>query len=208
MNIGCIGTGQVSQKLSKLLTQTEHSVRLGSRNPTERKVELPGTEVEIGTYQEVAEWAEMVILGIPYGAVAEVVSPLQERLAGKVVVDATNPIHADWSPRWLGEQNSAGEETARLLPVSPVVKAFNTIFADMMEPEKIASVPGGIAGFYCGDYSTANQTVGKLMRAIGFHPIEVGGMMCARYLEAMAHLNIQLAVGMQRGTQAAFVYAG
>ena len=206
MNIGFIGTGSVSQQLSKLFVQAGHSVRLGSRHPAERRENLRDINAETVTYQEAAEWAEVVILGVPYDAVTEVVAPLRKSLVDKVVIDATNPINADWSPQQLGEQHSAGEEVARLLPTSRVVKAFNTVFADMMEPKGIASVPGGLAGFYCSDHPSASQTVGGLMREVGFHPIEVGGMTGARYLEAMAHLNIQLAVGMQRGTQGAFVY--
>ena len=207
MNIGLIGTGHVSQKLGKLLTEAGHSVRLGSRNPVEREEALIDIKVKIETYSEVAQWAEVVIIGIPYDAMADVLPSLRYLLADKIVIDATNPINPDWSPKRLGEQHSAGEEVKRLLPQSQVVKAFNTVFADMMKPEKLARVPGGVAGFYCGDDSSANQTVGKLIEEMNFHSVEVGGIENARYLEAMAHLNIQLALGMGGGTNAAFGYA-
>lgn len=206
MNIGFLGTGSVSQKLGQLLLGAGYHVRLGSRNPGERRAKFLNMHVELDTYPAVTEWAEVVVLSIPYDTLIEVLPPLEDQLTDKIVIDVTNPINADWSPKLLGEQNSAGEEVAQLLPQSHVVKAFNTVFADVMEAEKITSVSEGMAGFYCGNHSPANQTVEKLISDIGLRPVAVGNIENARYLEAMAHLNIRLAVGMQGGTQAAFTY--
>ncbi|MEM8867919.1 MAG: hypothetical protein AAGC73_06595 [Verrucomicrobiota bacterium] len=130
----------------------------------------------------------------------------QLALAEKVVIDMTNPLNADWSPLSLGADNSAGEETAKALPESYVVKAFNTIFADMMAPEKLASLAVKPAGFYCGNDVAAKAKVSQLLATAGFDPIDAGSIGGARYLEQMAHLNIRLALSVENGTQAAFSY--
>ncbi len=205
MKIAILGTGQVAQKLSQLLAKAKHSVVLGSREPASKtNVENAFKEVKIQTYPEVIGVAEVIVLAFPYAAAHTVLPDLSPLLEGKIVIDATNPLQEDWSPLVLGAENSAGEEISRMLPEAKVVKAFNTIFADMMEADKLATQ--SITAFYAGDHAEANQTVGQLLQTMGFAPIEVGGLWNARYLEAMAHLNIQLAVGMQGGTGAAFHY--
>jgi predicted dinucleotide-binding enzyme len=150
--------------------------------------------------------AEVVVLAIPYAAAAEVLAPLAVELTGKLVIDCTNPLQADWSPLPLGEQNSAGETLARLLPQSRLVKAFNTIFADVMTPERQNRAGLRVSAFVAGDDAAARLQVATLAADIGFAPVDVGPLSMARYLEAMAHLNIQIAIGQGGGTDAAFIY--
>ncbi|HEX5748820.1 MAG TPA: NAD(P)-binding domain-containing protein [Archangium sp.] len=190
MKIGILGSGNVAKKTAALFIRAGHGVLLGER----------------GTFSQAAEYGEAVLIALPYLACKEVLPALRPALAGKIVIDATNPLNPDWSPVLLGEENSAGEEIARLLPESRVVKAFNTVFADSMFPEKLNR--GGLpaAGFLCGNSADANTTVARLLQELGFAPIDAGPLRCARYLEAMAHLNIQLAVGMSGGTDAVFLY--
>ncbi|NJO40456.1 MAG: hypothetical protein HC865_07275 [Cyanobacteria bacterium RU_5_0] len=134
----------------------------------------------------------------------DVLPELAEATKEKVVIDSTNPLNADWSPKLLGQENSASEEISRLLPEAYVVKAFNTIFADVMnEPVKDGQA---ITAFIAGDNDEAKQKVIALARTIGYAPIDTGPLYTARYLESMAHLNIQLAVGQDGGTNAAFIY--
>jgi predicted dinucleotide-binding enzyme len=63
--------------------------------------------------------------------------PLVEALVCKIVIDATNPVAKDWSPILIGEEDSGAEQVARMLPESLVVKAFNTIFADVLTPTRL-----------------------------------------------------------------------
>ena len=109
-------------------------------------------------------------------------------------------------PLLLGQENSAGEETQRAVPQCRVVKAFNTIFADMMQPTRIAAAESPMAGFLCGEDLAAKNVVAGCMQRVGLRPVDVGPLRCARYLEAMAHLNIQIAVGQRGGTRAWFGY--
>lgn len=196
MNIAIFGTGNVGQRLHQLLSPHVASALLCARQP---QAGAPG-------FAQGAAQADVVLLAIPFTALAEVLPGLQDTLRGKVVVDCTNPLNADWSPLLLGQENSAGEETARLLPGARVVKAFNTIFADVMTHER--QDRGGLrtTAFVAGDDAQAKAAVLSLASAAGFAPVDVGPLTMARHLEAMAHLNIQIAVGQKGGTNAAFVY--
>ena len=106
----------------------------------------------------------------------------------------------------LGQENSAGEEVARLLPASKVAKAFNTIFADVMRADGLAAGGRRVTCFVASDDAASLTTVADLARSAGFAPRAVGPLKMARHLEAIAHLNIQIAVGMKAGTSAAFFY--
>lgn len=149
--------------------------------------------------------ADVVIVALPFAATAEVLPTLASALAGKMVVDATNPVQADWSPLPLGAENSAGEETARCLTKSKIVKAFNTVFADVMTPPRLDRRGRKITVFVAGDYADANNLIARLSGSIGFAPLVTGPLKNARYLEAMAHLNIAIAMG-GGGTNAAILY--
>ena len=132
-------------------------------------------------------------------------TPLRGHLSGKVIVDATNPIAPDWSPIPLGEENSAAEEIARLVPEASVVKAFNTVFADIMTPEGLDRSGRPATLFVASDERAAGEAVASLGRSIGFAPVMVGPLRSSRHLEAMAHLNITIATG-GGGTNSAFLY--
>jgi 8-hydroxy-5-deazaflavin:NADPH oxidoreductase len=153
-----------------------------------------------------AAHGDIAVLAIPYSACAGLLPRHEAALAGKIVIDATNPLNENWSPLLLGQENSAGEEIARLLPKSKVVKAFNTVFADIMKPGKLARGTLAATAFICGDDEAANAEVAGLASSLGFAPVIAGPLKNARYLEGMAHLNIAIAVGQGGGTDAAFLY--
>lgn len=196
LKIGIIGNGSVGTKLAGLALSAGHEVALGARNKDAQQT----------GFAEAAAFGELVILAIPFSATAPVLSELAELLVGKVVIDVTNPLNADWSPLPLGENNSAGEEHQRRLPGSRLVKAFNTIFADAMVRRPDAPVGAETVALLCGDHAAANRQVAALATQMGFKPLDAGPLRMARYLEGLAHLNIQLAVGMGGGTRAAFGY--
>lgn len=189
MRIGIIGAGQLGSKLQSLLKAADHDVVAAAR----------------GGAREASEHGEVVVLALPYAAVAEALPPLADTLAGKIVVDATNPVASDWSPLLLGQENSAGEEVARLLPRSRVVKSFNSIFADVMTPDRLVRHGQRATCFVAGDDPEACEIVANLAEAAGFAPVTAGPLRLARHLEAMAHLNIAVALG-GGGTNAAFMY--
>lgn len=190
MRIGILGAGSIGTRLVELARRAGQDMRAGSRADA----------------QEVAAYADLFILAIPYSACADALPPLAASLRGKIVVDATNPLNADWSPISFGDQSSAGEEIAKLLPTSRIVKAFNTVFADIMVPEKLSRNGQQVTTFLCGDDSAAQMAVSELAKSLGFEPIDAGPLRNSRYTEGIAHLNICLAVALGGGTDAAFLY--
>ncbi|MBV9078296.1 MAG: NAD(P)-binding domain-containing protein, partial [Methylobacteriaceae bacterium] len=135
MRIGVLGRGQVGSKLKQLFEAAGHETVAVGRDDVRRA----------------ADHGEVVVLACPFAAATDILPPLADALAGKVVIDVTNPVAADWSPLLLGQENSAGEEIARALPSSSVVKAFNTVFADVMTSEKMRRHGGKVTCFVAGD---------------------------------------------------------
>ncbi len=194
MKIGFLGAGNVAKALSGLLQEAGHQTFLGAQTNGD------------GSLQEAAQFGEIVAIAMPYDACANELPLLKEKLKGKIVIDVTNPLQSDWSPLLLGQENSAAEMIANLLPESNIVKAFNTIFADVMKKNSINRSDQAITGFVASDNLEAIETVVALVKDSGFTPVVTGPLKTARYLEAMAHLNIAIAVGQKGGTNAAFLY--
>lgn len=195
MNISFIGAGNVASSLGNLFANSGHTVKYGTQNPNDGQLSI----------SEACIFGEVVCFAIPYSAMENVLTINKESLKGKIVVDITNAINIeDWSPLFLGE-DSGGEQTARLLPESKVVKAFNTIFADVMKPEKQQFDGQKLTAFIASDDTEAAVTIKKLADEAGFSGFVVGGIRNARHLEAIAHLNIAVAMS-GGGTDAGFTY--
>jgi 8-hydroxy-5-deazaflavin:NADPH oxidoreductase len=198
MKIAILGFGNVGKQFANLFSKAGHEIVIGLRSAP--NAELPYASA---TFKEAAAVADVVAIAIPFTACADVLPELAEITIGKTIIDSTNPLNADWSPKLLGQENSASEEINRLLPKARVVKAFNTIFADVMnQPVREGHA---IAAFIAGDDDEAKQKVIALASEIGYMPVDTGSLYTARYLESMAHLNIEIAVG-RGGTNAAFIY--
>jgi 8-hydroxy-5-deazaflavin:NADPH oxidoreductase len=199
MKLAVLGFGKVGKQFANLFSKAGHEVVVGLRSVPKQELPYPAT-----TFKEAAAAADIVAIAIPFSACADVLPELAEVTKEKVIIDSTNPLDADWSPRLLGQENSAAEEISRLLPEAHVVKAFNTIFADVMDKPAINGQ--AITAFIAGDEENAKQKVIALASDIGYSPVDTGPLYTARYLESMAHLNIQIAVGQGGGTNAAFIY--
>lgn len=149
--------------------------------------------------------ADIVILATKY----EQALALCERdgivasLAGKVVVDITNPLAPDYMSLTVGHTSSAAEEIARRLAGAHVVKAFNTVFAALLA-QRAAGGPVDVPVFVAADHQTASQEVADLARSMGFTAIVAGPLGNARYLEPMAEMMIQLGYGLGHGDRISF----
>ncbi|APD06753.1 hypothetical protein UJ101_01234 [Flavobacteriaceae bacterium UJ101] len=195
MKISFVGAGNVASSLGNLFTKAGHTVIYGTRNPTDNQVSIA----------EACEKGDIVCFAIPYDSMETILTANKQTLKGKIVIDNTNAINLkDWSPLFLGE-DSGGEQTARLLPDSKVVKAFNTIFADVMQEGKQSIQNHKLTAFIASDDLEAAQLVKKLADEIGFNGFVVEGIKNSRHLEAMAHLNIAIAL-KGGGTDAGFAY--
>ncbi|MCK0068148.1 NADPH-dependent F420 reductase [Kordiimonas laminariae] len=193
MKIGIIGAGNVGSRLAALISAAGHEVVVGNRNGD--------TPIEAAV-----KHGDIIIVAIHYAATVDVLPKYAGQLEGKILVDATNPLNEDWSPMLLGETSSAAEETAKLVRGVKVVKAFNTIFADVMTAEHQNRNGNLTTAFVASDDQGAMEQVANLAASMGFAPVTINKLSAARYLEAVAHLNIELAVGQSGGTNAAFIY--
>jgi predicted dinucleotide-binding enzyme len=195
MTIGFIGLGHVGQALAIKSVQAGYCVLLSNqRGPGSlaRYVAELGPLATAGTVAEAAQ-AEVVFLAVPWPAIGQALQGLPN-WEGRIVVDATNPILADGTYVDLGDKTSS-ELVAAELPGARVVKAFNSLFAAWMADE-----PGQPAGkrvvFVSGDDADAKQTVKELISAMGFAPIDLGGLMEGGRLQQagkpLAALNLLL----------------
>jgi predicted dinucleotide-binding enzyme len=133
---------------------------------------------------------DIVVLAVPYGVFDDIVAKYGEQLAGKIVVDVTNPIDRATFTWVVPTAGSGTEELARLLPQSKVLKGFNTtMFMTLGDPTQGATV------LVAGDDDEAKATVLSVIHAAGFAALDAGPMAAARELEAFAKLQIQLAMG-------------
>ena len=135
---------------------------------------------------------EIVILAIPYPAVAEVLAAHGDQLAGKVVVDITNPLNFDtFDSLTVPADSSAAAQIAASLPHSAVLKAFNTNFAATLAAGTAGQVPTTV--LIAGDDSQAKSLLAGVITAGGLRAIDAGALSRARELEALGFLQLTLA---------------
>jgi NADPH-dependent F420 reductase len=188
MKVTIIGAGNVGKALGTSISRAGHDVTITAKHPEHAQE----AAMEIGAHPvdspaEAVSDADVVILAVPYvGAANEVSSEIRDRVAGKTIIDVTNPMKPDYSGL-ATEGTSAAEEFQKLLPEAKLVKAFNTIFASNQ-----AHPSEDIDGYVAADDEVAKQQVISLVESIGFKPVDVGPLRAARYLEGMAVINIGL----------------
>ena len=202
MKIGVIGTGRMGSTLGRLWAERGHQVCYGSRNVAEVADVLGGPVV---TWAEAAEFAEVVVLAIPWYAFTDVERVIHPLVQSKVVVDCMNPLRSTGGLA-LGHKWSAGEEVAKTLHRAKVVKAFNHIYWTMLENPHFEEQSADL--FYCSDDDSAKQVVAELANQLGFRPVDSGTIKASRLLEPLAALWIQLAFQQHNGTEFAFKLIG
>jgi 8-hydroxy-5-deazaflavin:NADPH oxidoreductase len=129
------------------------------------------------------------VLALPHAAVDEVANELGPALAGKVVVDASNPLNTTFTDL-VTVGTSSAEDLQRQLPDASVIKAFNTTFASRHGSPTEGDAP--LDAFIAGDDADAKAKVGELASSLGYRVIDAGSLRMARSLEEMAFLNITL----------------
>lgn len=203
-----LGTGNLARNLATLATQNGYKVTMGSRDPGSARAHFDSA-VEVLDHQAAADASSLLVLAVPFSVgdtqtARELLSSLQN-LDDKILIEATNPLGNNWAPLSLGDQTSAAEILAQAAPKAHLVKALNTVFADNMTKERIAAL--GLTGFYAGDEPNAKATVAAFLERLGFSPRDAGPLSSSRYLEAMAHLNITIALNTGAGTGIGFRFA-
>ena len=197
MRIGIIGAGNVGMTLGTAFAQAGHEVIYGSRDAG-RTAPHPGAL--LGSVRGAVIDGDVVVLATPYAAIESALVAAGD-FAGKVLIDATNPVNADLTPA-VDPSTSGAERVASLAKNARVVKGFNTTGSDVMANPKFG-VHRAVM-FVCGDDVEATATTAKLASDLGFEGVALSGLARARDLEPLALLWIQLATLRGHGRNIAF----
>ena len=182
LRIGIIGTGKIGGALARHWVKAGHEVFVSSRHPEELAdlVKELGAKAHAGTPREAAAFGSVVLVSVPYGAMPQLGIDLARELAGKVIIDTSNPVERrDGAQAAEWQRKGAGVSTAELLKSSRVVRAFNCIPAASLanqgnrKPERIA-IPIG------GDDAAAIATATRLIGEAGFDAVMVGSLAKSR----------------------------
>jgi len=206
MKIAVIGAGNVGASLARSAVAAGHTVTLSAAS-SEKATEVAGVVGAVAAASNAAAVADadLVVLAVPHTALATVAAEIRDVAAGIPVVDSTNPLNATYSDLVIEGTSAAGDLQA-LLPGSPVVKAFNTVFAARYAApsEDGRALPVLVAG----DDADAKATVGEFAASLGFQTLDVGGLRQARGLEELAFLNIGLNAANGWAWQSAWTLVG
>jgi predicted dinucleotide-binding enzyme len=201
MNIVIVGAGNVGRALGAGWLKAGHKVTLAVRDRAGSKAAaLRQQGFAIVATQEAAAAGDVIVLAVPWAALASVVTSLGS-LAGKIVIDATNPLAPDMSLA-IGHNDSAGETVARLAPGARVVKAFNITGANNMADSRYSA--GKLVMLVAGDDAQAKATTMALAADLGFEAVDVGPLAMSRHLEPMAMVWIKLAIVQNLGRNFGF----
>ncbi|GGB75708.1 diguanylate cyclase [Knoellia flava TL1] len=137
---------------------------------------------------------DVVVLAVPYGEVAGIIEARRDQLAGKVVVDITNPVDFEtFDSLTVPADSSAAAVIAEALPEAKVVKAFNTTFGGTLVAKEVGPLPTTV--LVAGDDADAKALVTSVIESGGLTVIDAGALKRARELEALGFLQITLAAG-------------
>jgi predicted dinucleotide-binding enzyme len=206
MKITVIGTGNMGSAFAKQLDAAGHTVRITGRDLAKAKsVAEPFANVSAYSAAQALSDSEVVIVATAFPDAAAALQSLGD-LTGKVVIDITNPLSADYMSLTIGHVTSAAEEIAKAVPGAQVVKAFNTLFAQVLADGPLFADNQRGSVFVASDSERAKQTAVSLARSLGWNTVDAGGLVNARYLEPLAGFNIYLGYGAGLGTSVAPVW--
>lgn len=174
-NLSIIGTGNMGQAIASVAAKGGHSVQQLGQNDADTPVT-----------------GEVVVLAVPYPAVSAVIAQRSAQLAGKIVVDITNPLNFEtFDSLVVAADSSAAAEVAAALPDSRVLKAFNTTFAGTLAAGTVGPLTTTV--LIAGDDTDAKSTLAGIVTSGGLHAIDAGSLKRARELEAVGFLQLTLA---------------
>ena len=202
MKIGIIGSGNVGGTLGKHWARNGHQIVFSSRHPQSEEMKKlvaeAGANASAATIAETVKTNDLLLLATPWPATQDALKNAGN-LAGKVLIDATNPLLPRLAGLEIGTTTSGAEQVASWAPGARVVKAFNTVGFNIMENPNFEGQP---VLFYCGDDADAKQTVHQLISDLGFDTQDTGPLKQARLLEPFAMLWVSLAI--KNGREFAF----
>jgi 8-hydroxy-5-deazaflavin:NADPH oxidoreductase len=173
--ISILGTGNMGQAIASIAAKGGHDVQQLGENDTDTAVN-----------------GDIVVLAVPYPAVSDVIAQRGDQLAGKIVVDITNPLNFEtFDSLVVPADGSAAAEIAAALPSSRVLKAFNTTFAGTLAAGTVGPLTTTV--LIAGDDTDAKSTLAGVLTSGGLNAIDAGALKRARELEAVGFLQLTLA---------------
>jgi 8-hydroxy-5-deazaflavin:NADPH oxidoreductase len=186
-HVSILGSGNMGQAIAGVVSRSGNTVELFDQDDVTKP--LTG---------------DVVVLAVPYSAVADIVATRGDQLAGKVVVDITNPVNFEtFDSLVVPADGSAAAELAAALPRSRVVKAFNTTFAATLAAGTVGGQQPTTVQI-AGDDADAKSLLAGIVTAAGLRAVDAGSLRRARELEALGFLQITLAAGEKIAWTAGF----
>jgi predicted dinucleotide-binding enzyme len=177
--ISIIGSGNMAAAIGTRAAEHGHTVEIMSRDTTKARAlaDRIGDAATVGTFGATPQ-GDLVIVAVLYGGAVDAVARYGEALAGKTLVDISNPFNADASGLVTTGRDSAARQIAAVAPdTAHVVKAFNTIFGGVLAGEE------PLDAFFAGDSAEAKAGVAAFLESLGLRPLDVGGLDMASVLE-------------------------
>lgn len=190
--ISIIGSGGMAAAIGGLAASAGHTVEVMSRDAARARALAGqfGTGATTGTFGA-APVGEMVVLAVPYSVVLDVVKQYGQALAGKLLVDITNPVDSAFTSFVTPKDSCGAQEIAKAAPADAnVVKAFNTQFSHVLAAGPVDGQPLDV--FLAGDDSQAKARVSAFIESLGLRAMDIGQLPMARTLEHMCLLSLGL----------------
>jgi predicted dinucleotide-binding enzyme len=187
--ISIIGSGNMATAIGTRAANHGHTIELMSRNPAKAQTlaDQIGSAATVATFGATPA-GDIVILAVLYSGAVDVVEHYGDVLAGKILIDITNPFNADGSGLVTSPGDSVSRRIAAAAPESAhVVKAFNTIFGGVIAEDKPMDV------FLAGDGAEAKSRVASFLESLDMRPLDAGGLEMAHALEWAGILLVGLA---------------
>jgi predicted dinucleotide-binding enzyme len=202
MNVTILGAGNMGSAFVKQFSRAGHHVRVTSRSGERAAAVAAANRAVASPPGEALAGSDVVVVATAYPDAVAALKSLGS-LEGKVIIDATNPLSADFMSLTIGHDTSAAEEIAKAFPEAAVVKAFNTVFAQVLAEKPSFQFGQTAPVFVASDSERAKLAAKALIQSIGFKAVDAGPLRNARYLEPLAGLNIYLGYGAGHGTEIA-----
>jgi 8-hydroxy-5-deazaflavin:NADPH oxidoreductase len=208
MRIGILGSGLMGGKLGTIFARSGHDV-VFSYARSERKLKRLAREARgrarAGTPREAAGHADAVLLAVHWSRVTDVLKQAGD-LSGKVIVTCSLPMNADDTKLAIAHTSSGAEALAKKVRKADVVSAFGTVPSEVLFDVFVAKrrTRRRPSLLYCGDDRDAKRVAARLIRDVGFQPVDAGPLRIARYLEPFTLAIAQLAYEGDEGPEIAY----
>lgn len=185
LKIGIIGAGRMGGELGKLWAQAGYQVMLSARDlgPVQQLVAQIGPNAKAGTPQQAAAFGDVILVSVPWPALAQIGKDYAAELKGKMVLDTCNPsLRRDGPQAQAGLDKGAGIADQELLPGTKLVRAFNSIaFGELAAQAHRSGEPVGIE--LGGDDKAALEIAKQLVTDAGFEPVVVGDLVKSKLFD-------------------------